>query len=229
MRVEAVQATTADGLTLRGELVRGGEAWAVLVHDVGEDIDAWQPLRPGLVHFGCTTLALDLRGHGGSDGEWRPARAELDVDLAVTYARRLGARHVCVVAAGLGGILALQALERALPEEGFDLPDSLVLLSPGPLAGIDPMSLRGGGLSRLFLYGAGDPLAPDVLALQRATVGWNVAVSFATAARGTALAAEWLPNVRDKILSFLKEQVTLPGPGRARAERRAAARAGPGV
>ena len=69
MKVEAVQATTADGLTLRGELVRGSDVWICLVHDTGEDIDAWQSLRPGLVRKGWSVLALDLRGHGGSDGE----------------------------------------------------------------------------------------------------------------------------------------------------------------
>ena len=220
MKVEAVQGTTADGLMLRGELVRGDETWLVLVHDVGEDIDAWQPLRPGLARLGWTLLALDLRGHGGSDGEWKGERGELDVDLAVTLARRHGARHVAVVAAGGSGILALRAVERAMPEEGFDLPDSLILISPGPLDGVDPMTLRGGGLSKLFLYGAKDRLAADVVALQRASIGWNVAVSFATEARGAALATEWTVNVLDKMGSFLKEQSVLLGPGRARAERR---------
>ena len=220
MKVEAIQGTTADGLTLRGEVVRGDDTWVVLVHDAGEDIDAWKQLRPGLARRGWTVLALDLRGHGGSDGEWTGEQGELDVDLGVTLARRHGAKHVAVVTAGASGLRALRAVERALPEEGFDLPDSLILVSPGPLEGTDPMTLRGGGISKLFFYGAKDPHAADVVALQRASIGWNVAVSFATEARGTALAAEWTANVLDKMGSFLKEQAVLRGPGRARAERR---------
>ena len=210
MKVEPVQATTADGITLRGELVRGGDVWTVLVHDAGEDIDAWRPLRSGLTRRGWTALALYLRGHGGSAGEWPSARAELDVDLGVTLARRLGARHVTVVAAGHAGVLALRAANRALEHESFARADSLVLLSPGPLDGVDPMSLRGAGLPKLFFGGAQDPLAGDGSALARASIGWTVEVSFATAAHGTGLLAEWSQVVLDKIGTFLTEQSAPP-------------------
>jgi pimeloyl-ACP methyl ester carboxylesterase len=220
MQVEAIQATTADGIALRGELVRGGDTWVCLVHDEGGDIDAWQPVRPRLVRHGWTVLAIDLRGHGGSDGDWPSDRAELDVDLAVTLARRLGARHVCTVAAGHGGVLALRAAERALGDESFALLDSLVLLSPGPLDGADPMALRGRSIPKLFLHGALDPLAPDSEALRRASIGWTIGVTFATTARGTALASELPAQVVDKLHGFLKEQAVLRGVGWARAERR---------
>jgi pimeloyl-ACP methyl ester carboxylesterase len=226
MKVEAVQATTADGITLRGELVRGGDVWLCLVHDVGEDIDAWQPLRPGLVRHGWSVLAFDLRGHGGSDGEWTGERGELDVDLAVTLARRLGARHVCVVAAGYGCVAALRAVERARPEVTFELPDSLVLVSPGPLDEADPMTMRGQGLPKLFVRGAKDPLAGDSEALRKASIGWTVGVTFGTEARGTALVAEWCANVLDKIVGLLKEQAALRGLGQARAEARHASSPG---
>lgn len=220
MKVEAVQATTADGITLRGELIRGGDVWICLVHDAGEDIDAWRPLRPGLARKGWTVLALDLRGHGGSDGDWPSERAELDIDLAVTLARRSGARHVSVIAAGRSGLLALRAVERALPEKSFDLPDSLVLVSPAPLDGADPMALRGQGLPKLFVHGGKDQLRADSEALRKASIGWTVGVTFGTAARGTALVAERTANVLDKIVSFLNEQTALRGIGHARAERR---------
>ncbi len=220
MKIEALEATTADGVRLRGEIVPGDETWVVLVHDAGGDIDDWRPIRAGLARRGWTVLALDLRGHGGSDGDWSPDRGALDVDLGITLARRSGARHVAVVCAGLAGVLALQAVERAFAEESFELPDSLVLISPGPLDGADPMTLRGRGLSRLFVVGSADPLADDVHALQRATIGWNVTVSFPTAARGAALVAERSAHVLDKIVAFLKEQRALRGPGRRRYEER---------
>lgn len=220
MKIDALQATTADGVTLRGESVAGDDTWVVLVHDAGGDIDDWRPIRAGLARRGWTVLALDLRGHGGSEGEWRPERGYLDVDLGITLARRSNARHVAVIGAGLAGILALRAIERAYPEEPFELPDSLVLISPGPLDGADPLTLRGCGLSRLFIIGAADPLVGDAKALQRASIGWNVTVSFATAAHGAALVSELPEHVLDKIVSFLKEQRTLRGPGRRRWEER---------
>jgi pimeloyl-ACP methyl ester carboxylesterase len=220
MRVEPVQATSADGLTLRGELVRGDETWVVLVHDVGEDIDVWKPLRSGLNRRGWTALALDLRGHGGSDGEWTGDRGELDVDLAVTLARRLGARHVALVTAGRASVPALRAVERAVPEERFELPDSMVLLSPGPLDGADPMTLRGAGLPKLVLLGAQDPDGADALSVARASIGWTVTVTFASEAHGTALLADWSSHVLDKVKTFVTEQSALRGLGRARAERR---------
>jgi pimeloyl-ACP methyl ester carboxylesterase len=222
MKIEPVHATTADGVTLRGELVRGGDVWVCLVHDVGEDIDAWRPIRPGLARRGWSALALDLRGHGGSGGESSDTVAELDVDLVVTLARRLGARHVSLVAASQGGIGALRATERALDDDRLELPDSLVLVSPGPLDGVDPMSLRGQGLPKLLLFGARDPLAADVRALQRASIGWTVAVSFGTESRGTGLAAEWPRNVVDKMGTFIGEQAAMKGVG----ERRFLARSG---
>jgi pimeloyl-ACP methyl ester carboxylesterase len=220
MKVEALEATTADGVALRGELIRGSDTWLVLVHDVGADIDSWKPLRPGLARRGWTILGLDLRGHGGSDGEWTGERGELDVDLGITLARRLGARHVCVIAAGFGGVLALRAVERAHAQELFELPDSLVLISP-VLDGIDPQTCRGRGLPRLFLYGARDEAArADATALQRAAIGWNVTASFGTGSQGARLIAELAANVQDKIAGFLKEQSLLKGPGQLRAERR---------
>jgi pimeloyl-ACP methyl ester carboxylesterase len=220
MKVKPVQATTADGIALRGELIRGSDVWICLVHDEGEDIDAWRALRPGLSRHGWTVLALDHRGHGGSDGEWPSDRAELDVDLAVTIARRSRARHVSVVAAGSSGLLALRAVERALAEDTFELPDSLVLVSPGPLGGADPMTLRGQGLPKLFVHGGKDPLGADSEALRKASIGWTVGVTFGTSARGTALVAERAALVLDKILSFVNEQSTLGGLGQTRAERR---------
>lgn len=220
MKVKAVQATTADGVTLRGELVRGDDTWLVLVHDVGEDIDVWRPLRPGLTRCGWTVLGLDLRGHGGSDGDWALETAELDVDLGIALARRLGARHVCVVACGAAVVPVLRAVERAHVDEWVELPDSLVLIS-ALIDEVDPMTLRGHGLPRLFLYGAGSKrVHDDVRALQRACIGWNVTASFGTAAQGSALVAQRTTHVLDKIAGFLKEQSLLRGAGQLRAERR---------
>lgn len=222
MKVEAVTATTADGVTLRGEVVRGGPTWAVLVHDVGEDIDVWKRLRAGLTARGWGALALDLRGHGGSDGseEWVSGGAGPDVDLGVALARRFGAQHVAVIAIGRSAVVALAAAERALADERLDLADSLVLVSPGPLEAADPEAFRAAGLPKLYLYGAKDPAAADAHELWRASIGWTIEATFATEAHGTALLEEWPAQVLDKAAGFVHDQAARGGLGRARFERR---------
>lgn len=220
MRVEAVEARTPDDVALRGELVAGDDTWVVLVHDVGGDIDAWKPVRPALVRAGWTCLSFDLRGHGGSEGEWSRERAELDVHVPIVLARSHGARHVALVAAGHGALLALRAVEHALPDERLELADSLVLVSPGPLEGWKPASLRAQGLPKLVFFGAQDPFAADAQAIVDASIGWTLKVTVASEAHGTALLEDWEAVVADKTVSFLREQCAVRGPGQARHERR---------
>ena len=220
MEVHPLQATTADGVQLRGEIVRGGTTHVVCIHGVGEDIDIWRPMRAPLAGRGWTVLALDLRGHGGSEGEWALEHGALDADVAITIARRLGARHVAVLASGEGAIFALQALERALPSEALELPDSFVFISPGPLNGLDPMALRGGGLSKLFIFGAKDPHAGDARALFKASIGWKVQTTYGTDAREGELIDKRARYVTNKAIGFLNEQETLRGRGLERMERR---------
>jgi pimeloyl-ACP methyl ester carboxylesterase len=219
--VRATSGTTADGVTLRGEIVPGGGAWAMLVHDAGEDLDVWWPLRDALAAEDWTVLAFDLRGHGGSDGDWDPVRAELDVDLGVTLARRNGAEHVTVVAGGASALITLRAFDRALAEPAFDLPDSLVLLSAGPLGDTDPMTLRGEGASKLYIMGGKDPVAEDARRLCKASIGWTLEVTVGGGDHGAALCSgASAVAVIDKVLGFLREQRTLPGPGAERAAAR---------
>lgn len=224
MNLEPVQATTADGVVLRGELAPGAaKVWLVLVHDVEGDLDDWRTLRTRLQPQGWNLLALDLRGHGGSDGEWRRARALLDVDLGVTLARRGGAEHVAIVAAGTAAVIALESVARAVDEPTAALADTLVLLSPGPLDGADPRTLRGEGLATLIIGGALDPAAGDADALRAASIGWTLGVTFATAQRGAVLIdGPFGAHVVDKLGAFVREQASSVGPGLARVRRAAA-------
>ena len=149
MTAEAVQATTADGFTLRGELVRGGgTSGSCLVHDVGEDIDAWRPLRARPRRAGlerarprparARRLRRRDRGCRTRRARRRPGRD--------ARAPRLGARHVCVVAAGPAPFWRSAPWSGRRPEPAFDSPDTLVLVSPGPLDGATRWTLRAQGL-----------------------------------------------------------------------------------
>ena len=227
MPAEPVQATAPDGVVLRGELVRGpSTTWLVLLHDVEEDLDAWRPLRPRLHASGWNLLALDLRGHGGSDGAWTPEGAALDCATAVRVARALGAEHVALVAAGRTAVSALEATAAALADPDQALADSLVLLSPRGLDDADDAALRAEGLAMLLLHGARDAqAAEDAARLLRLAVGWSVNVSFGSELQGTALlSGPPAKHVADKMGTFLREQAVRGGPGLARARARRSAR-----
>ena len=218
---EPIEAVTADGTVVRGELTAGGAAtWVVLVHAEGSDIDEWRPLTAALASEGWNLLALDLPGHGGSDGEWEPPMGPEQVQLGVELARGRGAMHVAVVASGHGAMWALEAVARAIDDPELALADSLVLISPGPVGDADPERIRGEGLAKTIISGAFAPGLEDAVTLLRASIGWTVAVRFPTEARGAAmLEGPHAVNVVDKIAAFIREQAELTGPGRLRADR----------
>jgi pimeloyl-ACP methyl ester carboxylesterase len=192
----------------------------VLVHAEGADIDEWRPLIEALSPESWNLLALDLPGHGGSEGEWDPADGPAQVQLSVDLARRRGAGHVAVVAAGAGAMWALEAVARAIDDPTVALADSLVLISPGPVEEADPDRIRGDGLAKIIISGAFAPGIDDAVTLLRASIGWTVAVRFPSDARGPELVAgRHAVNVADKIASFVREQAAQSGPGQLRASR----------
>jgi pimeloyl-ACP methyl ester carboxylesterase len=200
--MRAVELAASDGLMLRGEVWGRGDDWLVLLHDVGADLDVWRPLA-GLVEeeAGLSALALDLRGHGGSDDPWDERGAELDVEAAAAFARGDGARTLCVAAAGVAGLVALRVAERVRV-------DALALLSPGPLAGAGTADLRAPGVAKLFLAGALDAQRDaDAAAVRVASIGWAVGASLPTAAQGTdLLSGEHAEQVAEQLFRFLDEQ-----------------------
>ena len=98
------------GSVLRGEACQGGDIWAVLAHDQGEDLDRWQDVPEQLAAYGVSAVAIDLRGHGGSDGEPDATSALEDLELAIDAAR-LRRAAAAVVAAGATATAALRLVE----------------------------------------------------------------------------------------------------------------------
>lgn len=215
MTRESVETATADGVVLRGELTRGrGTTWLVFVHEFGGDIDDWRPLIIALIPTEWNLLALDLRGHGGSDGEWDAANGLLDVEAGIDFARNGGAEHVAVVGAGVGAIASLECVSRPAARAALRLADSLVLISPDPLENRASCDLRGEGVAKLIISSALRAEDADADALMRASIGWTVRVTFAATERGTGLLrGPFKEQVADRMRSFLLEQETL---GRSR-------------
>jgi pimeloyl-ACP methyl ester carboxylesterase len=196
-----VELRTPDGLVLRGERWPGEPDWLVLVHEVGKDLDAWRPLIGVAELRHWSVLALDLRGHGGSDDPWDADACVSDVALASAEARRQGARAVCVAAAGEGAVATLRAANASPP-------DALVLLSPGPVPEEHSASLRAPGVSKLIVYGSlsarDDADAKRVADL---SIGPALRVGLPTASHGTGLLSGPLGRQAiEHVVAFWDEQ-----------------------
>lgn len=99
------------GIRLEADLIGDEHDPAILlVHGAGQTRGVWHEVALALVQSGRRVVSLDLRGHGGS--EW-PADARYDLHAHVEDLRavlaQMGSRPV-VVAATLGGWIAVSAL-----------------------------------------------------------------------------------------------------------------------
>jgi alpha-beta hydrolase superfamily lysophospholipase len=205
MPIAPIECRAADGALLRGEELRQGSSWVVLLHDEGEDLDCWQAVRAVLAMRGWSIVALDLRGHGGSDGAWGRDSAALDAAAALGRAAAADPTHVALVAAGVTGVLVLEALERDAIDPALR-PDALVLVSPRAAAA-ELATLRGEGIATLVLYGQRAPHTADADELRRASIGWTLAVGVPSDQTGDRLLrGPESAVVSDQILSFLTEQ-----------------------
>ncbi len=173
----------------------------MLVHDEGEDLDAWRPLVGELIGLGLCVLAFDLRGHGASDDPWEPRRALSDVFAALRFARGEGARRLYLVGAGAGATAALAAGGRRKVE-------ALVLYSPRTIfEGVPPEALRAATAPKLIVVGGLDAAAAAAASeVLQNTIGWAVLESPPVEAQGTRLlASDWAGQVVEDTVGFLRD------------------------
>lgn len=116
-RAADVQLRTADGITIAGTFheAAGPAPAVVLVPMYTRTRDDWRGFAERLHASGFSTLAIDLRGHGGSGGASTPAPAmALDVRAAIDFlAARPAVRAIGVVGASLGASVGLMAAAEA--------------------------------------------------------------------------------------------------------------------
>jgi pimeloyl-ACP methyl ester carboxylesterase len=206
MSATPVEIVTGDGVILRGELSAGDSAapgghWLVLVHDLGRDLDCWNPF-PDLWSWGLSVLAFDLRGHGGSAGAVEPTAVPRDVSAATGFARSQAADFVSVVAVGRSAVGAL-----AVPAD--DLAGAYVLVSPDPEGlGIEVANLRAPGAAKMIILGSLDErLEPAARALCRVSIGLCTIVSLPASEQGTALLdSKWGGHAFERVNRFVQEQ-----------------------
>jgi pimeloyl-ACP methyl ester carboxylesterase len=145
MTPQPVEVVAANGCVLRGQIWPGESVWVVLLHDVGpdEDLDRWRPLIPSLLAERLSVLAVDLRGHGASGGEWAEEAAVEDVAEIVRYLKERVAETVVVIAAGMTATSALWAAELVRMEGAVLLSPTIVRIDQGNARDADDTTCRG--------------------------------------------------------------------------------------
>lgn len=83
----------------------------VFVHGAGMDHTIWQQQTRYFAHHGRSVLAIDLPGHGRSDGEPRAAIAGLS-DWLVALLDAVGAEKAAFVGHSMGALAALETAAR---------------------------------------------------------------------------------------------------------------------
>ena len=117
---------TADGtlITARPFLVKDATTGAVIIHDINKDrSETFQFAKELAVACKCSTIILDLRGHGQSGGskEWKDMYQ--DVEAAGEYLKGRGVQQITYIGFGLGAHVALKAgVDEQVP--------TIVLVSP---------------------------------------------------------------------------------------------------
>ena len=128
--------TRIDGRTVRcatgGRSLDGDEPSVVLVHGAGGDRTVWQLQTRWIAHHGYRAAAVDLPGHGGSDGPAPGSIAEMGEWLAATV-DSLGLAPAHLVGHSMGTFVVLEAAAQR-PE----VARSLVLLGTAGAMPVHP-------------------------------------------------------------------------------------------
>jgi alpha/beta superfamily hydrolase len=120
-----------------------------MVHDANHDLDSWMPLLDRLGHTDFSILAIDLRGHGASEGTWDESAADLDVQAAIKWVRDQAPSAIGLIGAGSGCRVGLDAITTEPVQ-------AIVLVSPTDGAGREPMRPS---TPKLVLFGRSDATA----------------------------------------------------------------------
>jgi len=149
---EVVRFSSRDGIALEGWWLPGtppGRAVVVLSHGGGSARSRMLERAAFLVHGSLDVLAIDLRAHGGSEGEYSSLgyMEALDVLGAVDYLQQRGeSRPIVLMGSSLGSVASLNAAAR--------YPDVAAVIAEGAYASYGDM------LRRFCDLGLADPDTP---------------------------------------------------------------------
>lgn len=213
-----VSLKTKDNLTIAADLHSSSEfrSWLVLIHMMPVTKESWQSFASALTQLGYESIAIDLRGHGESDGgpdsyknfsDAEHQKSILDLEAAVDYLiTEKGATpdKISFVGASIGANLSLQYLSEH-PEF-----KTAVLLSPGlDYRGIktEPMVKRLKAGQRVFFISSrddGSDASENQKLYDLAPVGVEKEIKiYETAGHGTTI-LEKESELGQLIVNFLK-------------------------
>ena len=122
---------TQDGVHLMGTYYRPAATQApgvVLLHMLGRQRQDWQAWARALQQAGFGVLAIDMRGHGQSEGERTWQKMPLDAAIAIDFLRsrpEIDPQRIVLMGASIGANVALNAAAQDEAVAG------VALLSPG--------------------------------------------------------------------------------------------------
>ena len=103
---------TQDGMLLKATHAEAvSETGIILLHQLNQDRHSYDALLPLLKNY--NTIAIDLRGHGESQGDWNSfgdedfRAMELDVDAAKEQLKATGSTKFIVIGASIGANTAI--------------------------------------------------------------------------------------------------------------------------
>ena len=131
MNVKDIQLETDDEKKIAGTFYEGGSEGIILLHQLDRNRNDWKDFAAKLQNSNYSVLAIDLRGHGQSDGSWKDfsdddfAGMVLDVEATVQYLKQNKIINITIIGASIGANIALNY---AAEHEEIK---KIVLLSPG--------------------------------------------------------------------------------------------------
>lgn len=131
--------TTKDGAKIAANFyeVENPVSWLVLIHMMPATKESFQRLAEEFQNLGYESIAIDLRGHGESDGgpegfsqfsDSEHQKSILDLEAAVDYlvkSRKATSDKIVFIGASIGANLSLQYISERLEFR------TAILLSPG--------------------------------------------------------------------------------------------------
>ncbi len=206
--VKPVEITTADSVTLTGTFYvspNTGSPAVAMLHMVGGQRGDWDTLARQLQAAGYNVLTLDLRGHGGSQGQREWSKMSQDAAAAYTWLAsrpEVNANRIGFIGASIGANLSLNL---AAGQPGVK---TLVLLSPGldfegiktegPLQAYGPRPV-------LLIASAEDKESADAVAtLDKLALGKHTLKIYDGQGHGTRMLGRQ-NGIEELILDWLKE------------------------
>lgn len=205
-----IEVEASDGLILVGDLIvpteLEGDAPAILlIHMLGSERSAYEPLLPYLSEAGYIVLNADMRGHGATGGSQDWELAEADVQVWLDWLRDqegIDGTRIAIIGASIGGNLALMGCAN---DENCV---SAVALSPGTdYRGVAPGEAVESGLNALLIASHRDSFAADsIREFFSNGTGYLAARMYQGSAHGTNLFQNDLESVANAIVNWLDEQ-----------------------